>query len=178
MTITVGTDTYITVADADTYVSLNRLSTDDQREAWDKLATADKEILLRQATAAIERIRFPGIKQDNDQTLSFPRYALPPTPKRRRPESSFYNDEWLNDTEVPDNVISAEVEEALELGSPGADSKRFDVMRGPVESYKIGQLSENFRLRSSSGNSVETILRSRRAQELLSLQAGGSYSVY
>jgi len=178
MTITVGTDTYITVAEADTYVSENYLSTDDQREYWKGLVDGDKEILLRQATNAIERVKFPGIKQDLDQVLSFPRYATAPTPKRRDPGYVYLYDEWLNDTDVPDNVKDAEIEEALEIGSPTSDSKRFDIENSAVKSYKIGNLSETFNVGFTGTNSMRNIIKSRKAQQLLGLSAQGSFNVH
>ena len=44
MTITVGTDTYISIADADTFVAANYLTTEAKYIAWDALADAAKEI--------------------------------------------------------------------------------------------------------------------------------------
>jgi hypothetical protein len=50
VSIVVGTDSYVTVIEADTYISLHYLSTNAQRQAWEELITEDKEIILRKAT--------------------------------------------------------------------------------------------------------------------------------
>lgn len=68
MTITVGIDTYISLADAKTYAAANGLT----------LASTDPaiEIQLKQATQAIDRIygaRFLGQKDTKEQTLAWPR---------------------------------------------------------------------------------------------------------
>lgn len=69
MAITLGTDTYVTVADADTYHT-NRGNT-----GWTGATTEAKEIALRKATDYLDRqFTFRGYKQTQTQLLDWPRY--------------------------------------------------------------------------------------------------------
>ena len=73
LAITVGTDTYITLADADTYISNNYVTTSTEYITWDALTDANKEIYLKNATKKIDRGIYRGIKAVSTQTLEFPR---------------------------------------------------------------------------------------------------------
>ena len=196
MTITVATDTYITILEADAYIESTRLSTDAQLIVWDGLDDADKEILLRNATYAIDRIRFTGKKNDPDQTLMFPRDIAGVSPLRRNPGATtgtFYDDIlysllptypydpasiniWIINDDVPDEIKRAEAEEALELASPSGDTAIWEAARGSVKSYRIGALAETFKdTPSRTQNNPVTVLRSTKAQEFVAVFFGGSY---
>lgn len=70
MTVTVGTDTYLSVADADTYWSNKNNST------WTDSSDADKEKALREATQYIDgAFSFIG-RQNIDNVLAFPRHDV------------------------------------------------------------------------------------------------------
>ena len=70
LSLTVGTNTYISLADAESYVE--RLY-GPMRDAWDALADATKNALLAQATLDIDAHLWRGYKSDADQALEFPR---------------------------------------------------------------------------------------------------------
>jgi len=73
MAITVGTNTYITIADADTYFSNLGNTT------WDGKTDAQKEVALRLACQYIENKysgRWKGAVTDLDQALSWPRSGV------------------------------------------------------------------------------------------------------
>lgn len=174
MTLTVGTDTYISLADALTYLESVYISTDAQLVAWKAISTdGDREIHLRNACYVIERIKFPGVKYDPDQALAFPRDRILPFPARRDP---IFEEVKEVEGVVPDSVKYAQVEEALEMASPSGDTTQFEALTGHVQSYGIGKFRETLRSRSGSG-SPNTMLRSKKAQEYLSLSAGGSFRV-
>lgn len=198
MTITVGTDTYITILEADAYLESTRLSADTQLVAWLALSDGDKEIMLRNAAYAIERIKFPGKKNDSDQTLSFPRDVPGVTPLRRNPGATTgtYYDEilysllptyvydpssinvWVINDSVPDEIKRAQAEEALELASPSDDTAIYEATRGAVKSYRIGALSETFKdAPARTANNPMTVLKSTKAQEFVSVFFGGMYRV-
>lgn len=68
MTITVGTDTYISLVDAQTYATNNGLTLGANNAAT--------ETLLKQATVALDRIygnKYLGIKATETQSLAWPR---------------------------------------------------------------------------------------------------------
>lgn len=198
MAITVGTDTYITILEADAYLESTRLSTDAQLIVWAALSDGDKEIMLRNSTYAIERIKFTGKKNDSDQTLAFPRDIAGVTPLRRNPGATtgtFYDsvlysllptypydpasiNVWIINDEVQDEIKRAEAEEALELASPSGDTAIYEAARGAVKSYRIGSLGETFKdTPSRTQNNPVTVLRSTKAQEFVSMFLGGAYRV-
>ncbi|MDR3564715.1 MAG: hypothetical protein P4N59_25235, partial [Negativicutes bacterium] len=72
-TLVVGTDSYITAADADTYVAGYYISTDPKAVAWAALKTADKDILLRRAARQIDLVPFPGQLSGSSQAMAWPR---------------------------------------------------------------------------------------------------------
>lgn len=74
MTVEVGTNVYLTVADADAYAAANFLGADTT--AWDAADEPTKEAGLRQAAQYIDarfRDRFPGLIQSTSQDLEWPR---------------------------------------------------------------------------------------------------------
>ena len=72
LTLTVGTNTYISLADAETYVEGTY---GPRRDAWDADAATDaiKNTLLVQATRDIDALMWRGEKSESDQALEFPR---------------------------------------------------------------------------------------------------------
>ena len=73
MAVTVGTDAYISLVDADLYMTNNYVSTSTEYTTWDALSDGDKEIYLKKATKRIDRQILRGIKAVDTQTLEFPR---------------------------------------------------------------------------------------------------------
>ena len=68
MTITVGTDVYVSLADADTYWSNKNNST------WSAASDADKEKALRVATQFLDgAFTYIGVMTDFEQPLAWPR---------------------------------------------------------------------------------------------------------
>lgn len=178
MTITVGTDTYISIADADTYVDLFYLSADAKKVAWDLLSDEDKEIHLRRATQSLESVKYPGLKQEENQALSFPRQSIALIPLRRNYSySEYWSDLWLESTDVPDDVKFAEVEEALEMASPSSDSGRKATLTSGLKSWSLGKWSQTVNGGGSGTGTPATILLSIKAQELLASVSNGSFSV-
>ena len=68
MTITVGTDTYCTLEEANTYFA----STFNNAE-WTALSDDTKEIALRMACQRMEQLNYIGTPQVEGQKLQFPR---------------------------------------------------------------------------------------------------------
>lgn len=177
MTITVGTDTYITLEDASTYLALHYIAADVQLVAWEALDDADQEIYLRNAMQAIENLPYPGRKQDVNQALNFPRYERILEPVRRRYDrySYPYSIIWLESGSVPDNVKFAQVEEALELASPSNASAIKSRLGSGLNSFRIGNFSESIKGGSTGANTVSTRLASIKAQNLLLPYQQGSF---
>jgi len=60
---------YITVEEANTYISSNKL----QRRSWEAAIDPDKEIAITMATRAIDRLAYRGEKNSTTQENQFPR---------------------------------------------------------------------------------------------------------
>ncbi len=94
MALVVGTNTYISLADAEIYFT-NRFGS----SAWTALSNTDKEKLLLSATRLLDKYAtFEGEKADPDQLLEFPRYG---------------------ELIVPTDIISAQCEIAVSVASNG-----------------------------------------------------------
>jgi len=160
MALVVGTDSYISQADATAYVAAHYASASPQKVAWTALTSDDKDVWLRQGLAAIDRMMLVGIRAVQTQVLAFPRailcdaYFSPPT-------GYYWRDtDYIVQSEVPSAVKYAQVEEALALmqGIP----KRLQLRRQGVRSMSLGNLSESY-----SGSAGMTGLISDVAYNLL-----------
>jgi len=179
MAITVGTDTYITVAEADAYLAEHYVSTDARLTAWDALSDADKEIYLRNATRSIDSVKYSGRPKDREQALKFPRCYSDDTAYYADPDYPYVDWEWYHgeycQADVPDAVKDAQAEEALELASPSRDTTLYNRRLDGVKSRSIGHFSESYGNNYSGG--VKLNVRSTRAQQLMAAFIGGSFRV-
>ncbi|MGF9711720.1 DnaT-like ssDNA-binding protein [Paenibacillus naphthalenovorans] len=159
MALIVGTNSYVSVDDADIYFA-DRLFADK----WESATPLDKEKALIMATRKIDMQLLNGRKVDSAQTLQFPRsiysrYKYPPYPQ------------WVDESEVSDDVKSAVCEEALAILSYTKESqKRTQLQRQGVTSFSLGSLSESY----SSNNATGYKLLSVEAVQLLAPYIGGS----
>ncbi len=158
MSIQIGTNSYVTIAQADTFITENFIASNEQRVAWQATSDADKETYLRNAAQAMERLRFAGKKCDDNQAMSFPRQMHHTTQK-----------------EVPQDVKDAQVYEAMELLSPTTASQVKSTATGAVRGFSLGQISENYK--SYGAHGVEAIIASAQARQILSCYLGGGYNV-
>lgn len=125
MALIVGTNSYISVADADTYFTDRLFAT-----AWTALSAGDKAKALIMATQQIDRLTFKGQKVTVGQTLQFPRFVHVSTG-------------YIETDSIPSIVEDATCEQALYLVQSNADA-RVQLQRAGVQSYNIGGLSETF----------------------------------
>lgn len=115
---------YVTLEEADQYVSENYMSTEALRTSWEALEPADRAALLRRSFQIIELLPFVGHKTSPEQLCAFPRCPS---------------------TEVPDAVKFAQIEQALIAGDADSteEAKQYERMwQWGVSSYRIGNLSE------------------------------------
>lgn len=126
MTITVGTDTYLSVADADTYWSNRNSST------WSDASTEEKEAALREATQYIDgAYLFIGEIVSSSQILAFPRSGL-------EIRSGNFKFHYTDSSTIPFMVENATAELALEaLSARLLESKE---RGGRVKREKVGQI--------------------------------------
>jgi hypothetical protein len=127
MTLTVNTNSYVTVVTADTYLE-TRIDSDN----WTAASTALKESALVTATALVDDHAWIGSAVSSSQALAWPR------------NNATYNDTrmgatiTIGNTVIPDQVIEAVYEQALHL----VDNE--DLLQGKTqtfESISVGSVS-------------------------------------
>lgn len=140
-TLVVGTDTYISLADANIYIAANVLSTDAKYIAWTAMSDANKEVTLRLAAQQIDRQPLAGIKVTSTQVMEFPRVLYTEYPIQTTVNDLIY-DNWYVQPSVPDAVKHAQVEIAIQIaaGIPA----RVEMRQQGVKSFSIGKLSESY----------------------------------
>ena len=135
-TLTTATNTYVTLAQAETFFN-ERLNASD----WTDAAEIDKARALIQATHNLERLAYIGRQYVSTQTLKWPRSDLYATRAAVIVGGSYEYD--ISGGSVPQAVKDAQCEEAISLlGQSG--STRADLQAQGVTSYTIGGLSETF----------------------------------
>lgn len=151
---------YVTVQDADTYISSHYLSTDEVVTTWSALSEVDKAVLLTKAFQIIELLPFAGRKAAPGQPCAFPRWP---------------------DKTVPDRIKWAQIELALNRSdaSSDEDAKYYErLWLYGVESYSIGNLSERTSTGSYTiGGAQSTGVTSAEAARLLQPYLGGGYRI-
>lgn len=169
MAVIVGTDSYLSLADANTYLTNHYLSTDAKLVAWTAMTDADNDVLLRKALWIIERQPFIGYKATEVQTLAFPRTLY--TEIRNDPINPLaytqYN-HWYQQIAVPAAVKDAQCEIAIELTDN--TNTRMEMQRQGVKSFSVLGLSETY---YGSANKLVSLV----AQELLMPYMGGGFAV-
>lgn len=147
--LTIGTDTYISLADADIYLTAQYLATDAKMISWTALSDAQCEILLRRAARIIDRQPMIGEKVTYTQTMAFPR-AVYNWPNMNYSEqfTMLYNQDWFVQISVPDSVKFAQCEIAITESVGQSDRQR--LQQEGVKSFSVGKLSESYGSGSSS----------------------------
>lgn len=128
-------ESYISVADTDTYVQLHLRSANTDRVEWLAAATADKEIALRQATDWLDiqfQQRWQGRRSNEDQALAWPRWGVVD-----------FDGYTIESDSLPQDLLDATAEMAArgvsgdlfsDIDSPAGAIKRTRDKVGPLES--------------------------------------------
>lgn len=151
MAVTVGTNVYISVSDADTYAATNFLGAD--LTAWNAASTPNKEAGLRQAAQYIDnrfRDRFVGQIRSESQALEWPRVNAVDRSGR-----------VLN--QIPDAVKNASVELAKERIRNGVTLVPAQPRGGKIKRQKVDVIEVEY----MDGAPSETTYRF--AEDLLSV---------
>jgi hypothetical protein len=151
---------YVTLEEANAYVTDHFMSSNMTRVAWESLSDADKLVLLRNSYRAIEMLTFRGRKTDAAQPSAFPRWPS---------------------TDVPSQIKEAQIANAIILADESYqdDATYYDKLRTfGVKSYSIGKLSET--LNTSAENNTTASYKGIYSQEairLLSPWLGGGFNI-
>lgn len=170
--ITVGTNSYISVAAATSYFDERLYST-----SWTSAEAADKIKALIMATKKIDRQKIRGLKANSDQTLEFPRALYAHGESFEAPIVGMrhhYGPGWVVEDEVSQDVLDATCEEAIALLAGGAKAnQRAELQAQGVKSFSIGKLSETYQ----TGVSGERLLSLEAKQLLQRYLSGGAVIV-
>jgi hypothetical protein len=127
MPLELNTNSYVTVAEADSY-----LFTRTNSEPWAALTTAQKESYLVTATSMLDQLQWYGESLDEDQPLSWPRRRM------QYIDESLGRIVTIEEGTIPNRVKRATFELALHiLLNPGIDdytSRDYGrISVGPIE---------------------------------------------
>lgn len=138
-------DSYVTVAEADAYMSAREGYSPGE---WSTLTTAQKELRLKWATMLVDSLRYRGVKATKLQTLAFPRIFPQDSflwPEDTTASEAAYEDyptllEYLDDylalgidVETDDADTAWEVGDTLTLTIAGTTTRTATVDRTAVE---------------------------------------------
>ena len=112
---------YVTIDEADEFISSHFLSSSVERDGWEHTTSEDKAVLLQNALESIENNIFTGSKTNPFQELSFPRNG--------------------SDV-VPDDIKAAQIFEAVEEGF--GDTTAFDSVEKGIKSETIGKIRTSY----------------------------------
>ena len=156
MTLTVGADTYLTLADADVYFTRRFGS-----EVWTAASADDRARALLVATRTIGALLLKGRKYLTTQVLAFPRVLL----EGSATDGHLY---VVVPVVVPREVIAAQCEEAIAVleGVPVG----FTASAQGVTAQSFGKASETY------SGALVTLL-SREAQVLMSPWIAGAVRI-
>jgi len=146
--ITVGTDTYLSIDEADEIISSTHK--DELSGKWLALPNQDKEVHLRNATYRIDCLHFSGYKHKPNQPLQFPRGMS---------------------TDIPLKVKLATAEEAL-AATDTELLRRISMRQQGITSITLGSASESYS--SSVADSYNCPLLSQTAYSYLRQYMVGS----
>lgn len=122
-------DSFVSVADADTYID-TRLNV----TAWTGAATADKERALKSATRELNLLAYQGVRYTTTQALAWPRDGCP------NPDASGGEDAFYDEDVIPERIEIATTELALQYLKAGTtDLSEADPQAGVIRK-KIGPL--------------------------------------
>lgn len=124
MALNVGTDSYVTVEEADKIITDYYTENDPLYLMWKSSDAKTKEVYLRRACMQLETLPYKGIKYNANQTLAFPR--------KDGDLSKIKIAQCMQALTLTDNVQAEEVETRIALRRAG------------VTKYSIGNLSETF----------------------------------
>lgn len=75
VSLVVGTDSYVSLEEANVIASRSMMNSDKAYEKWLSLSDSDKEVLLRNSCRDINTLKFDGRRKNLSQILEFPREA-------------------------------------------------------------------------------------------------------
>ena len=145
MKLIVGENSYVTISEADKIITNYLTSDDSLLSTYENLDDEDKSVILYKSCLDMQKLLYRGLKQNNNQTLAFPRVNR------------------LGYKSNDDMVKLAQVVNSLSFINTGSTSSQLnELSNNGVSNFKLGSFSVSFNgntgiSRSASGK-VENIL--------------------
>lgn len=178
MSLLVGIDSFVSVEDADKYVSETYTNTNAYKAKWDSLSVGDKEVLLRRSTRALNRLKYIGRTKQYNQKLAFPRiinygiggvFWAPWV-------SQYYDNQLISNSGPPGDpdgmiaIAEATVENAL--GIAYHDSVQTDInglnLRGLIRTSKnAGPIKETYSSNGVGTNKISSDIFNNKIYSIL-----------
>lgn len=149
MSLNVGVNSYITVAEADELIADNFISTNEALVMWNSLQQSDKEALLIKSCRSIDQLRLNGKKLRTNQYLQFPRsktsivgvgYVLF--------TSQFYDSRLVDGCDADGGLMKAKIAQAINAAYGALlDKESVSQIRRNVSgltSKKAGPIAESY----------------------------------
>ena len=135
MALVVGTNSYLSVEDADALVPLVYDENSEEYKSWQSMDNSQKEVLLLKATALTETLPYLGSRVPGYQSMAWPRYVF----------GALYD--------VPDIVKQGIVAYGLKyyVLHNGANAEYTNLHEQGVRTYSVSQASVSFRDDATSG---------------------------
>ena len=134
---------YITIEEADIFITSHFLSSSKERTEWESLTDEDKRVLLINGFENIENNKFVGYRTYENQREQWPR----------------------NGSEiVPDEIKAAQIYEALEIGF--GDTTSYEAIEKGIQSESIGKISTSY-FNNAFYNFNSSQVKSTTARKLL-----------
>lgn len=128
LSVTVGTDSYVTSVEADTYLGMSIYGAD-----WVNADPDERVRALVTSARIMERIPYVGRKALWSQSMAFPRIV-----------EEQIHDDYLDPINVPQSVKDAQCEEALARLRHG-DDVRLGLLELGMSSMTIDQANESYK---------------------------------
>jgi len=149
MALVIGKDSYVSLEEAELYISENYISGSKVREKWNSLSNDDKEVLLRTSCRDLNNIIYDGQKLKVGQPLAFPRKMNNPVGIAFALYTSQFIDNELYDSNGRSDGLEeakgAQIENALYHGYIGnAVEEQAGVNIKGLTSKKAGPIAESY----------------------------------
>lgn len=152
-TLVVGTNSYVTLSEANDIIDANYVPTELIATQWNALSDFEKEVYLIRSARQIDRMMLSGYKTQTTQVMGFPRNGT---------------------LEVPSEVKEAQVVNSIALSDPQVQVGGNPVLRD-VKSYSIDDFSETFA--AGAKTAYNTSLASNDATNILWQWLRGGYLI-
>lgn len=181
MSLSVGTDSYVTLAEAEELISSYFTSSDGTRKVWNNTSSADKEVALRKSCRAINNLEksFSGRRKNSGQTMAFPRVKTVIAGVYALPFVSQIHDNWIDQSAyASDGIQEAKLAQVVNavysLSLAGARDSALDVNVRGLTSRRVGPTSETYNTKNQYSSDIMIGIYTKEVYAILNAWVGGT----